>query len=134
MIGTVPGRGWVVRRSAGFTLVEILATLALVAIVLPVAMSGISLALRVADESRRQTEAATLARNKLAEIVAYNLWQTTTLSGDFGPDMPEYRWAATVSDWQVANVRQIDVAVTWVHGGRERSVAVSTLLYMGSSG
>ena len=47
----------------GFTLVEILATLALVAIILPVAMSGISLALRVADESRRQTEATALAQS-----------------------------------------------------------------------
>jgi prepilin-type N-terminal cleavage/methylation domain-containing protein len=117
-----------------FTLVEILATLVLVAIILPVAMSGISLALNVADESKQQTEAASLAQNKMAEIVACGLWQTTSLAGDFGPDRPEYRWAAQVRDWQTASLRQLDVQVTWNRRGRDRSVTLSTLVYTGSTG
>jgi type II secretory pathway pseudopilin PulG len=122
------------RRRRAFTLVEILATLVLVAIILPVAMSGISLALAVADESRRQTEASALAQNKMAEIIACGLWQTASLAGDFSPDRPEYRWSAQVTDWQVANLRQLDVQVLWNNRGRERCVTLTTLVYAGNSG
>jgi type II secretory pathway pseudopilin PulG len=113
--------------------VEILATLVLVAIILPVAMSGISLALNVADESRRQTEAASLAQSKVAEIVACQLWTTSTMNGDFSPDHPEYRWESQVNNWQGTSVRQLDVQVLWTHHGRDRRVALSTLVYTGST-
>ena len=49
------------RRQAAFTLVEVLATLALIAIVLPVAMNGISLATAAAGVAKQQMEAASLA-------------------------------------------------------------------------
>jgi len=137
---SMAGGGFVVVQSAirngrpAFTLVEILATLVLVAIILPVAMSGISLALSVADESRRETEAASLAQNKMAEIIACELWQTASLAGDFSPDRPEYRWAALVADWQGTQLRQLDVQVSWNHRGKDRSVTLTTLVYTGNSG
>jgi prepilin-type N-terminal cleavage/methylation domain-containing protein len=121
-------------RRRGFTLVEILATLALVAIILPVAMSGISLALGVADQGRRQTEAASLAQTKMAEIIASQQWQTSSLAGDFAPDLPEYRWVAQFTDWQGTTLKQLDVQVLWSQGGTDRAVALSTLVYTGSSG
>jgi prepilin-type N-terminal cleavage/methylation domain-containing protein len=114
-----------------FTLVEILATLVLAAIILPVAMSGISLALSVADESRWQTEGAALAQNKMAEIMACSLWSNSSLSGDFSPDQPEYRWAALVHDWQGTRIRQLDVEVSWNSRGQDRHVVLSTLVYTG---
>ena len=144
---SMAGGGFVVVQSAirnpqsairngrpAFTLVEILATLVLVAIILPVAMSGISLALSVADESRRETEAASLAQNKMAEIIACELWQTASLAGDFSPDWPEYRWAALVTQWQGTQLRQLDVQVLWNHRGKDRSVTLTTLVYTGNSG
>jgi prepilin-type N-terminal cleavage/methylation domain-containing protein len=118
----------------GFTLIEILATLVLVAIILPVAMSGISLALGVADQSRRQTEAASLAQTKMAEIIASQQWQTSSLAGDFAPDRPEYRWVAQVTDWQGTTVKQLDVQVLWnQRGGTDKGVTLSTLVYTGTS-
>jgi len=117
----------------GFTLVEILATLVLAAIILPVAMSGISLALNVADESRSQTEAASLAQTKMAEIVACALWNNTSQSGDFSPDRPDYRWSALVHDWMGTRIRQLDVEVVWSRRGRDRHVVLSTLVYTGDS-
>jgi len=140
-------------RRRGFTLIEILATLVLVAIILPVAMSGISLALNVADESRRQTEAAALAETKMAEILASQQWQTASQAGDFAPDRPEYRWVAQVAEWQgatqgttlgtalsttqgttqSATLKQLDVQVLWNNKNRERYVTLSTLVYTGST-
>ena len=45
----------------GFTLLEILATFVLIAIILPVTMEGISLSTRMAGQSKRKIEAAVLA-------------------------------------------------------------------------
>jgi len=127
--GDPPGEA----RRRGFTLIEILATLLLVAIILPVAMSGISLALNVADESKRRTEAAALAQSKLAEIVAYSEWTTASLGGDFSPDRPQYRWAAQVTAWQGTQLQQLDVQVLWRSRGQDHHVTLSTLVYAGIS-
>ena len=120
-------------RDRGFTLVEVLATLVLVAIILPVAMSGISLALETAGVSRRQTEATALAHAKMEEIVATGQLQNAELTGDFAPDRPEYRWVAQVNPWQGTQVRQLDVQVSWNQRGRDRSVTLTTLAYTGGS-
>ena len=120
-------------RGRAFTLVEVLATLVLVAIILPVAMSGISLALETAGVSRRQTEATALAHAKMEEIVATDQLQNAELTGDFAPDRPEYRWVAQVSNWQGTQVRQLDVQVSWNQRGRDRSVTLTTLAYTGGS-
>jgi len=117
----------------GFTLVEILATLTLAAIVLPAVMHGISQSLATASQARQQAEAASLAHGKLSEIVAAGQLQQAVLSGDFGTDWPDYRWAACVQDWDGALLRQLDVTVSWRQAGKDRSVTMTTLVYTGGS-
>ena len=119
-------------QAEAFTLVETLATLTLVAIILPVAMRGISLATSAASLARRQAEAGSLAEAKLNEMIATDAWQTANLSGDFGLDGPDYRWSADVRDWQGATLRQLSVSVTWTARGKPRAVTLSTLVYNGS--
>jgi len=120
-----------------FTLVEVLAALLLIAIVLPVVMQGISLATNAASNAKRRTEAAGLAESKLAEIVATRAWQTGSLSGDFSPDWPDYRWEATLqtytNDSSGKNVQEIDLRVLWMSRSQEQSVSVSTLTYARTS-
>jgi prepilin-type N-terminal cleavage/methylation domain-containing protein len=92
-------------RQGGFTLVEVLASLAIVLIVLPVAMEAITLVSGTASRARRQLEAANLAASKLAEIVATNAWQNGNSSGDFssyGASFPDYTWTSTVTQYQEA--------------------------------
>ena len=118
-------------RTRGFTLVEVLATLTLLAIILPVAMEGISLSTKTAALAKQQMEAATLAATKLAELSATEAWQNRTLSGDFGQEWPQYRWSAEVQDWEGATVKQVDIHVTWTMRGTERSATLTTLIYTG---
>ena len=132
MINTATARHQESHRRRGFTLVEVLATLALVAIVLPVAMRGISLAMAMAGVARQQTEAASLVETTLAELLATGAWQNGNLSGDFGPDRPQYRWTAEVQDWEGTTLRLMDVRVQWTTRGRERSVTLTTLVYTGN--
>src|SRR5689334_555698 len=75
-----------------FTLVEVLATVVLMGIVLPVAMRGISIALAAASNSRHVAEASALADSQLNQLVAEGINNIGDSSGDFSPDHPEYRW------------------------------------------
>ena len=120
-----------VRRHA-FTFIEILATMALLSIVLPAVMNGISLCLSTADFASRQAKASSLGYSKLMELVALEQWQQANLSGDFRPEQPDYRWTAQVSDWD-GTLRQMDVTVLWRQAGQQRSVELSTLVDTGGS-
>ena len=116
---------------AGFTLVEILATLMLVAIILPAAMKGISLATTVAGLAKQRVEAASLAESKMTELLAGAAWQESDLEGDFSPDWPDYRWDAEVKDWEGLALQQLDVRVEWTLRNQDYSLVISTLIYTG---
>ena len=124
------------RSRHAFTLIEALAALLLVAIVLPVVMKAVSVGTTSASQSRRRTEAASLAQSKLSELVATENWKSGILSGHFdlsyGDSGPEYGWRATVRPWNEPYVQQLDLYVTWTGpSGAEQSVTLSTLVYEG---
>jgi prepilin-type N-terminal cleavage/methylation domain-containing protein len=122
------------RPRRGFTLVEVLATMTLMGIALPVVMSGISVATNCADVARHRNEAAALGESKLNEIVATGDWQNgAPLSGDFSPDWPDYHWQASVADWTQSGLEQLDVHVSWTGRGGDREIVVSTLIYNGAN-
>jgi prepilin-type N-terminal cleavage/methylation domain-containing protein len=118
----------------GFTLVEVLATLLLIAIVLPAVMRGIVLASAAADAAKHRTVAQSLAQSKLADIISSGDWQSSsTLSGDFSPDAPDYKWGATIADWaqdtQGVGLEEIDITVSWNERGASKSLTISSLAY-----
>jgi prepilin-type N-terminal cleavage/methylation domain-containing protein len=115
-----------VRRA--FTFIEILATIALLAIVLPSVMAGISISLTAGGLARQQAQASSLANGKMMELAVAGQWEHAILSGDFSPDQPDFRWTAQVADWDGTALRQLDVTVSWSHRGKDRSVTVSTLV------
>ena len=131
------------RKPQGFTLVEVLAAMVLLAIVLPVAMRGISIAARAASISKHKTIAAQLGSSKLQEIVSTGLWQTTSnLSGDFtleGTEYQEYTWIAQLQPWtqrgvsqqdlQPQTLNELDLKVLWKSRGQDDSLTLSTLVY-----
>ncbi len=117
-------------RSRGFTFVELLATIVLISIVMPVVMRTIGLCTQIAGQSRRQVEAVCLAKTKLTELTAAQDWQNGSNRGDFGTDWPGYEWTMTLATWaEDASVRQLDLTVSWRSVGRQRKITLSTLVY-----
>ncbi len=116
-----------------FTLVEVLATIVLIAIVIPVAMQGVTLATRMASHSKRQIQASCLAKSKLSELVVSQAWQNTARSGNFGKDWPDYEWTLESSSWMLSSVTELAVRVSWEGPAslERRSVMLSTLVYAG---
>lgn len=113
----------------GFTLMEILAALVLIGVVLPAVMKGVSMASILASDSAHKYEALELAESKLAEVIMNSDWESGSGSGDFEPDHEGYEWTMETSDWTQANLKQIDVVVSWEERGRTRNVHLSTLAY-----
>jgi prepilin-type N-terminal cleavage/methylation domain-containing protein len=121
------------RTRRAFTLVEVLATLALIGIVIPVALRGVTLSLNAASHAKHQAEAATLAETKLSEVVAQGDWSFGNSSGEFGPDWPAYRWACeTTNPDPNVNVTEVTVTVTWTERGSERAATIATFVYAGT--
>lgn len=126
-IKTIPGEKLLFER--GFTLVEILATFVLIAIILPVAMEGISLSTKMASNSKRKIEAGTLAEIKMTDLLVNEDWTDGNDNGNFGTDYPDYTWRYEVKDWESEDMmRQIDLYVEWIAMGRTHSVVLSTLV------
>jgi prepilin-type N-terminal cleavage/methylation domain-containing protein len=121
-------------RRRGFTLIEVLSTLLLMAIVIPVIMRGITYAQKAADSGRHRAEAAGLAQMEMATILATTSWQTSgSQSGDFSPDFPEYKWESQAAPWPGdtvgAGLDEIDLTVSWGSGNQHQSITLCTLAY-----
>jgi Tfp pilus assembly protein PilV len=107
---------------------EVLATLVLVGVVLPVAMRGISMSLQASADARHRVEAAQLAQQKIAEHLVVRDASTFNTEGDFGPDWPEYRWQSR-SAYADVGVYVVTVRVSWQRRAADRFIEVSTLVY-----
>jgi len=112
----------------GFTLIEVLVAVVIVGVVLPIAMRGISLATTVANLTHQRATAATLARQKLDELVTTKDYKSSALEGDYGDDAPEFAWHVTLDDWSDSTLSLLTVRVTWTWRYAEQSVSMSTLV------
>jgi len=122
------------RQAGGFTIVEVLAALMLVAIVLPTAVNGTLLCLDTAAHASMQAKAASLAQAKLSELAATGQFDEAMQTGDFGEQWPQFEWMAIAEPWEDARLVQLDVAVVWTRRGRDYDVTMSTLIYDGAAG
>ena len=127
----LPVTGLPMARRKAFTFVEVLVTMSLLAIVLPTVMEGVSMSLGAAGLAKQQSQASGLAYGKMTELLTEEQWDHPSLSGDFAPDNPEFRWTAQLTEWDGATLQQLDVTVTWIYRGRDRSVTLSTLVNTG---
>lgn len=106
------------RRNGGFTLLEMMIAVSIIAIVLTAIYRLHSQTLMMNSEARFQTMAPLLAQGKLAELELLALSDLADGSGDFGEDLAGYSWRVTVTDIEnellekvQENFKKIDVTV-----------------------
>ena len=120
------------KRAAGFTLVEALAALMLMAIVLPVALRVIATSTKMASLSERQAQATELADARLSEIVLTQAWEDGDAAGlfdeNYGDDVEGYEWVLFVDDWHQAEFKQLTLHVVWQTPRGERIIRLSTVV------
>lgn len=91
------------RHSAGFTLVEILVALALMAAVLPVVSQGMKLATLAGEVSQRKSIAMRLAEEKLNETIVSGQWNQAGQTRSVQLGGGTYRWVLHNDPWSALN-------------------------------
>ncbi len=86
------------RASYGFTLLEVMVSLAIIAIALTALLGEQARNVAVADSMAVEIKSALLAQGKMAELETINPGELSSGSGDFGDDFPGYKWKCTVED------------------------------------
>jgi len=129
----------------GFTLLEVMVAVAIIAMALVAALGSQSQSVTLASEAKFATTAAFLAQWKMAEFETMKSEDLSSDSGDFGDDFPGYGWKAEVEDetikdyqWKAEvgyvskeevkspseNMKKIELTVFWADEDRFRYLLV----------
>lgn len=95
----------------GFTLLEVMVALAIIATALVTLLGSHLISLNLAQKNKEQTMQSLLARQKLEESFITPFDSLQNDSGDFGPAHPEYKWELEVENADVENLKKITIIV-----------------------
>ena len=129
-------------REQGFTLLEVLIALGILALALPILLGLRNWDLDLHARAKELTTATILAQEKLVETELGTLVPLGETGGDFlasplgsqvTPEMANrpsnYRWKRIVSPTPLPTVREIKIQVLWPRGNTDELVEVSTYVF-----
>ena len=119
---------FVIRHSrAAFTLAEVLAAMAFLAILIPVIAECLSIASRAGEVAERKTEAARVADRILNESIVTTNWNQSSQSGTVNEGVREFDWTLQNEPWNQEPMRLLTVEVKYKVQGKDYSVQLSTI-------
>lgn len=116
------------RTDRGFTLLEVMISIAIIAIAFVVLLGLRNNDIAINEYSRNLTMASILAQRKISEIELGGFPDLGETGGDFGQELPGFRWTEIVSPTPFDFAREIRVKVSWKSGGREDDVEFITYM------
>jgi general secretion pathway protein I len=131
-------------NDTGFTLLEVLLAIALLAIALPILLGLRNFDLDLQDRASELTIATLLAQEKLVEVELLGQYAIGETVGEFrqvplgvrpvthiDPRAVGYRWKQTIAPTPLELIREIRIEVTWPRAEREERLEVSTYVFAG---
>ena len=115
------------RARAAFTLAEVLAALAFMAIVIPVAIEGMRTANLAGQVGQRKAIAGRIADRVLNEWLVGQS-QTASQNGTVQEGALQFRWSIRVQAWNKDSMRIATARVDYTVQGNSYDVQMSTLL------
>ena len=126
-------------KEKGFTLLEVVAALAILVIFLVPILGAVSQAMHGIESAKNRSLALKLAQDKMTQIEMMPVpLEEGTEDGDFGSEHPGYRWEYEVvktPDLQmmeeyIAGLRgmEIHLMVFWQERGMEKSLQLNTIV------
>ena len=116
------------QAAAGFTLVEVLAAMMLLAIVIPAAIEALHVASTAGTVATRKAEAARVAEQILNESVIMANWNQANQSGTVVADGEEFHWTLRNERWPADAMQLLTAEVTFAAQDRSCLVRLSTLV------
>lgn len=111
-----------------FTLAEVLAALALMAIVIPVAMEGLRTANTAGLVGHRKAVAMRIAERVLNEASVSSQARSSSQSGVISEGFQDYRWTIRMQPWTEDAMQLLTVQVIFPVQGEDHDVALRTLV------
>ncbi len=119
-------------RESGFTMIEVMVAILLTALTVIGVLGLYRIESRASSYSRRTTEAAVLAQDKLEELRTQAAPASASITGSDPPDVPwDYVTNAQIftRSWTIeqtadTSVYEITVTVSWFEDGVQKSVQV----------
>ena len=114
----------------GFTLIEIVVTLAILGLAMPALLRSFTQAAKEQALSENMTTALYLLKFRMAEIEAGGYPDIGEEDGEFGENS-RYRWNSEVQDIEseeIEGLRLVTVTVIWQEQGKEKSISMNTYL------
>lgn len=113
---------------SAFTLAEVLAALAFLAILIPVVVECMNISSRANEVALRKSHAARIAENVLNESIVTTNWVQSTQSGTVEDGQEQFQWSMENNPWTQDPIRQLTVDVKYSVQGKDYSVQLSTLV------
>ena len=126
----------------GFTLLEVLIALGILALALPILLGLRNFDLDLHARAKELTTATILAQEKLIETESGTLFPLGETGGEFLPTPlgsqatadqtkrpSNYRWKRIVSPTPLPIVKEVKIQVLWPRGATEETLEVSTYVF-----
>lgn len=117
-------------RNSGFTLLEVMIAVSIMAIALTALLGSQSQSVSLANEAKFFTTASLLGKAKMAELELLDPTQLRNDNGDFGDDFSGYQWEVELSDLSLEDfgdfgdfsnyLKRVDLTVFWGTEGRQQ--------------
>jgi general secretion pathway protein I len=130
----------------GFTLLEVMLAVALLALALPVLLGLRNFDVDLHRRAQEMMTATILAQEKLLETELIGLYPIGETAGEFrtiplgaspGAQAEErptgYRWKQTIAPTPLELIREVRVTISWPRGTSEETVEVSTYVFAGNA-
>lgn len=118
--GFTRGRKFSFGVAPGFTLLEVMLAMTILAIALLAVYQSQRQSLAMSERANFLTEAALLAQGQMARIDTMNMAELTGRAGDFGEEHPKYRWELEVLDTEIPFLKRIELTVSSKASSRDR--------------
>ena len=113
----------------GFTLLEVMVALAIVATVL-VALLGLqSRTIGLGDRQQKVTQATMLAQERMTEVELAAEAGNSDEEGVFAKPFEIYRWQVRFEPTPLAAINQVTVTVAWGEAGSNEEVSLTSFLF-----
>lgn len=114
----------------GFTLLEVMVAVAILAIALVAILKANVQSLDTLIETKERTTVSMLAASKMAEVEAVGAADWSEFQGDFGEDYPGFTWRVETAPTEVERLVRVAVIVQAREGGSGSETRIEELLFV----